>query len=200
MKKRNSLINLKERRDLMNAQVNSEQYLSRYLLAHFQKISNLKKELKRLPQNKEFMFLHTDKQFNAFTFIALVVEHHPIKHLQACSYSISKKVIDAMVELYDHGMIERITLLISDSVLHRIPGTVEHLKTLMKTRKGIQVRLAHVHAKIALIETHEAHYVIEGSGNWTDNASIEQYLFAQDVDLFRFRESIITQTPSKHEF
>lgn len=200
MKKSRPLFDLSARRAAQQAEEKSEQYLSKYLLAHFQKISNLKKELRRLPSEKEFMFLHTDKQFNAFTFIALVVEQVTVKHMYACTYSLSRKVIDALIELHDKGRIEQITLLISESMLHRVPKSMDYLQTLVANRKGIKVQFAWVHAKIALLETHDAHYVIEGSGNWSENSSVEQYLFARDADLFRFRESVFTETPIKHEY
>lgn len=195
-----ALFDLRARRDTLQDQSKSEQYLSKYLLAHFQKISSLKKEVKRLPSEKEYMFLHTDKQFNAFTFIALIVSKEPVKHMYACTYSLSMKVIDALIEMHDKGLIERITLLISESLLHRSPKAMDYLKSLIQNRRSIKVQFAWVHAKIALLETHNSHFVIEGSGNWSENSSVEQYLFCQDKDLFRFRESVFTETPIKNEF
>jgi hypothetical protein len=199
-KTKNRLFDLASRREIASRKSVSEQHLSRYLLAHFQKLENVKRDLKRLPTQGEFFFLQSDKSFNGFTFIPFVAQLESISHMYASTYSLSRKVIDAFIELHDTGFIDRITLLISDSMIKRVPGTIDHLKAMAATRANIQVKFAWVHAKVTLLETKDNKYIIEGSGNWSDNASYEQYLFANDGGLFRFRESLFNNIEIRHEF
>jgi hypothetical protein len=175
----------------------SEKYMSKYLVKHFQKISSLEKDLIRIPTTEEFFFLQSDTAFNAFTFIPLVAKLYPIKELHASTYSLSRKVIDALIEMHDKGMIERITLLVSDSMIKRNPLVIDNLMGMAKSRPNVSVLYAWVHAKVCLLQTHENYYVIEGSGNWSENAHYEQYLFANSQGLYDFRLKLFTDSKLK---
>jgi nucleoside diphosphate kinase len=164
------------------------------------RLENVKRDLERLPERGEFIFMQSDKSFNGFSFIPFVAEKETIKHMYASTYSVSTKVIDAFVELHEQGMIDSMTLLVSDSMIKRVPVAVNNLQAAAAAHGNIQVKFAWNHSKVALLETASNHYVIEGSGNWSENAQYEQYLFANDVGLFRFRESLFTDTEIRHEF
>lgn len=171
--------------------------MSKYLATHFEKVANLEDDLIRLPTQGEFFFLQTDSAFNAFTFIPFIARRFPVKELYASTYSISRKVVDALIEMHDKGMIERITLLISESMIKRNPLTIDNLRAMASTRPNLQVFYAWTHAKICLLKTHEAHYIIEGSGNWAENAHFEQYLLANDKGVFDFRYKLFTDPKLK---
>lgn len=168
----------------------SPNFTSKYLLGHYQKIKQLDKDLGRLPSREEFFFLQTDGAFNAFTFIPFVTRNFAIQELYASTYSISRRTITAMVELHDLGLIEKITLLINESMPKRNPVTIHLLDGLVKDRANITVKYAWTHAKICLLKTMEGHYCIEGSGNWSENAHYEQYVFANSKGLYEFRKEL----------
>lgn len=170
----------------------NELWTSKYVAKHFQKIESLENDLNRVPTSDEFFFLQTDKAFNAFTFIPFIGKSFPIKELHASTYSISRKVIDALIEMHDKGMIEKVTLLISDSMIKRNPITIENLKAMCTTRPNIKVFYAWTHAKVCLLKTHDFHFVIEGSGNWAENAHYEQYMLANSKGLYDFRLQLFT--------
>jgi hypothetical protein len=175
----------------------TEKYISKYLVKHFQKISSLEKDLMRVPTPEEFFFLQSDTAFNAFTFIPMVAKLYPIKELHASTYSLSKKVIHALIELHDKGMIERITLLVSDSMIKRNPLVIDNLMGMAKSRPNVTVLYAWVHAKVCLLQTHDNYFVIEGSGNWSENAHYEQYIFANSQGLYDFRMKLFTDSKLK---
>ena len=168
----------------------SPNFTSRYLLGHFQKIKQLDKDLGRLPEPEEFFFLQTDGAFNAFTFIPFVCKNMNVKELHASTYSISRRTIEAMVELHDAGIVEKLILLISDSMQKRNPVTMDLLMGLVRNRPNIEVKFAWVHAKVCLLHTISGHYIIEGSGNWSENAHYEQYVFANSKGLYEFRKEL----------
>jgi hypothetical protein len=175
----------------------NEKFVSKYLASHYQKVSSLENDLMRVPTAEEFFFLQSDTAFNAFTFIPLVANHYPIKELHASTYSISRKVIQALIEMHDKGQIERITLLISDSMIKRNPLTIENLMAMASSRPNVTVLYAWVHAKVCLLQTHKNYFVIEGSGNWSENAHYEQYIFANSKGLYDFRMKLFTETKLK---
>ncbi len=165
---------------------------SKLVVKHFEKIANLEDDLVRLPTPEEFFFLQTDNAFNAFTFIPFIAKHHPIKELYASTYSISRRVIDALIEMHDKGMIEQVTLLISDSMIKRNPVTIDNLMAMQTSRPNLKVLYAWTHAKVCCIKTHHEHFVIEGSGNWSENAHYEQYVLANSKGLYDFRLPLFT--------
>lgn len=172
----------------------SGQFISKYLAVHYQKIKYLNDELQRLPAPEEFFFLQSDTSFNAFTFIPLVAKHQGIRELHASTYSINKRVIDALVELHDGGLIDRITLLLSDSLKQRNTSTVEHLNGVISSRPNIEVNYAWNHSKVCIMKTDNNHFIVEGSGNWSENAQYEQYLFANSQGMYDFRMKLFTET------
>ena len=175
----------------------SELFVSKYIAAHYQKITSLENDLSRVPTPEEFFFLQSDTAFNAFTFIPMVAKTYPIKELYASTYSISRKVIDALVELHDKGMVEQVTLLISESMIKRNPVTIDNLMAMCTSRPNFKVQYAWSHAKVCLLQTHDFHFVIEGSGNWAENAQYEQYLFANSKGLYDFRLQLFTNSKLK---
>ena len=176
-----------------------ESFKSKYLLKHFQKLNKLDQDLKRLPTKEEFFFLQTDSSFNAFTFIPFVCQTERIKHLYASTYSISSRVVNALMELHDAGLIDQITLLISDSMIKRNPATIDNLCSVAASRGNVNVLFAWTHAKVCILETNSDHYIIEGSGNWGENAQYEQYLFGNSKAVFEFRKELFTNILIRHQ-
>src|SRR5690606_42084305 len=102
-------------------------WISKYLAKHFQKISKLEEDLLRVPTTDEFFFLQSESSFNAFDFLLLIVKREPVKNCYASTYSISRRVIESLIELHDNGLIEQLTLFISDSMIKRNPITIDNL-------------------------------------------------------------------------
>ena len=192
LEKKNKFFDFNQSKEVKKEEKINEVWTSKYIASHFQKIESLENDLMRVPTKDEFFFLQTDKAFNAFTFIPFVAKIYPIKELYACTYSISSRVIDALIEMHDKGMIEQITLLISESMIKRNPKTIDNLKAMCTSRPNMKVLYAWSHAKVCLMKTHDFHFVIEGSGNWAENAHYEQYLFANSKGLYDFRLQLFT--------
>lgn len=190
---RNKFFDLKNYSSPIPAKPKNEKWESRYLLAHYDKVSKLEEDLLRLPTEEEFFFLQTDNSFNAFTFIPMICKSRSVKELYACTYSISRKVIDALIELHDSGIVEQVTLMVSDSMIKRNPVTIDNLMAMAKERGNFTVNYAWSHAKVCLLKTEDDYYVIEGSGNWSENANYEQYVFANSKGLYEFRKKLFTE-------
>lgn len=200
MKRRNRLFQLPENAPLPELAQGgaSGSFVSKYLISHFEKIAKLEADLKRLPEKEEFFFLQSDNSFNAFTFIPWTCKHRSIQHLYATTYSINQRVIQSLVELHKSGLIDKITLCISDTMLKRNALTADLLSAMNKQYPNIEVIFSWVHAKVCLMQSEDDFFCIEGSGNWSENAYYEQYLFANSKGLFDFRMKLFTEVEVRY--
>lgn len=175
-------------------------FKAKLLNSHLEKIKKLDQDLARLPSSEEIFFLQSDQSFNAFTFIPLICKSQKIKHLYVATYNITRNIITALKELSDGGLLEQITVLISDSYTSRNPGTADILKSWTQVNKKVKVLFAWTHAKVTLMETEENFYVVEGSGNWSDNAFYEQYILLNNKSVFDFRKELFTNSVIKFSY
>jgi hypothetical protein len=47
------------------------------------------------------------------------------------------------------------------------------------------------------MKTHDNYYIIEGSGNWSENAQYEQYILANSKGVYDFRMELFTNSNLK---
>jgi len=164
-----------------------------YLQQHSLKVESIKQLNGRLPKVGEFFAIWTLKSFNAFTFIPyLISELEIIDYLVLSTYSINRRIVDSLIKKIDQGKIGHVKIFISDSIKYRMPKVVDHLTSLTDVRDQISIHYAWNHSKITLVESSGSFYLIEGSGNWSENAQHEQYLFFNDKRMYDFRLSCIT--------
>ena len=166
-----------------------EGVFSKYLNKHLQRIENVS-ELCRIPDNGEVFFLQTEKAFNAFTFIPWIAKKFFIEEIYASTYSISRRVVEALQELQQDGKVGEVTLLISDSMIKRNPQTIDNLEAVAKSNANFKIKYYWNHSKVTLIKTKDHFFVLEGSGNFSENAQLEQYTFCNDADVYQFRKQI----------
>lgn len=162
-----------------------------FLNIHGQRIENIKNLFGRLPTEGEILFLWTVNSFNAFTFIPYIIRYcGDVHEVVMSTYSINIRIIDALIRLVDSCKIHSIHIFISDSIKSRLPKVYDHLMAVI-VNKPISVDFAWNHSKITLIKTVDGHYVVEGSGNWGENAKHEQYIFLNSRNIYEFRKNEI---------
>jgi len=174
-----------------------ELFISKYLNKHYETVKSLPEDLLRLPSQDECFFLQTDNSFNAFTFVVLVAKHQGIKRLYASTYSINIRVIESLVELHDGGFVDEIFLMVSDSLRKRNPTTVNLMEALFKSRPNIRLKYSWNHSKVTLMQTEFSSFVVEGSGNWSENALYEQYIFLNSKSVFEHREKLFLNSKER---
>lgn len=175
------LNDLKE--DLKSSYKTSENLEKMYTV----RLNNLKELLGRLPRENEAFFIETKKSFSAFTFIVYLMKHSGvIQDLYIATYSTNERIIKSLCHWHDQGKINNIHLFIAENIKNRMPAVYEKLLSL--ERKGIiQLTFAWSHKKITAIHTDSGYFVVEGSGNYGENAMIENYIFIQSKELYEFR-------------
>lgn len=131
------------------------------------------------------MHIVTKSQLNSFDFILLFLETNIIERLTIAFYRIGKKVVQELKDLHDKGQIREINLLVNDGVPKLCPEVYNLIK--QYENNAFRVKIANTHTKIICIETDKGgFFVIEGSGNMSQNSKIEQYLFTQNKALYDF--------------
>ena len=159
-----------------------------FLTIHEQKVESIKDLHGRFPGENEIFFLWTVNSFNAFTFIPYIIRYcGQIEHLIISTYSINTRIVDSFIKYYDKREILKVDILISDSMKFRMPKVVDYLNSMLNCRPGIQISYGWNHSKVTLMKTSEHFFVSEGSGNWSENAKNEQYIFLNSKQVFDFR-------------
>jgi hypothetical protein len=174
-------------------QSKSEILRDKFVTLHERKIESIKQLAGDLPGNGEIFFIWTDNSFNAFTFIPYVIKQCKcIQNLIISTYSINARIVDSLVRYIDMGKILKVDILISDSMKYRMPKVVDHLSSMVTQRQQIiNVSYGWNHSKITLMEAADNFYLVEGSGNWSENSRNEQYIFMNSRQAYEFRAKCI---------
>jgi hypothetical protein len=166
---------------------NARLYSKRFERLHFFRVQNLKELCGRLPEEEEIFFIETKKSFNAFTFIVYLIRNAGfIEQLFIATYSINDRIINSLMRWKDNGLIGNVEIEISASIKFRMPKIYERLNLLAKNEK-ISVTYEWTHRKVTCIKTQSGLFVVEGSGNYGENAMLEQYIFCRSKKVYEFR-------------
>lgn len=155
------------------------------------KLDNLRDLCGRLPEDHEIFFIETKKSFSAFTFIIyLIRQTGHIDRLYIATYSTNERIINALLRWRDKGLLGDIHLHISETLKFRMPKVFARLVEL--NHKGIiTLTWSWSHKKVACADTPQGAFVVEGSGNYGENAMIEQYVFLKNRKVYEFRSDRI---------
>lgn len=155
---------------------------------HARKLSTLKNLCGRLPEKNEFFFLETTNSFNAFTFIVYLVKNAGrIEELYIATYSINLRIIDSLSNRMRKNEIGKVVLEISESIKYRMPKVKDRLDLMAKKMNNFLIFYSWTHKKVLTAKIGESHYVVEGSGNFSENSAREQYVFTNSKKLYEFR-------------
>ena len=169
----------------------SEQLTTRFWNMHTERIESLKK-LINIPGENECTFLWTMNSFNAFTFIPFCLSNFGhIDELSLSTYTVSRRIADALIRQIDAGNITKVNIFVSESLKFRMPQVIDHLNALMETRPNIKIQYGWNHSKITCVRCGDNHLVFEGSGNWGENAQYEQYILTNSKIIYDFRKKNI---------
>lgn len=130
---------------------------------------------KILPVKNEIIDLLTLRKVNITIFIAKVLYKGKIDELYFSTYCISRKA----AEYIKHINVPT-KIVISDNYVTTCHGD-DFLGQLKLDNKR-----TYVHAKVTLIKQKSNYYIITGSGNFNQNARIEQYTIRNDKKLYNF--------------
>lgn len=174
-------------RELQREMSDARLYSRRFELTQTMKVNTLKELCGRLPGNNEVFFIETKKSFSAFTFIVYLMKYAgQVRHLYVATYSTNERIINALLRWHGKGLIGTIHLHMSETLKFRMPQVYARLLKLHE-EGTITLTLAWSHKKVTCLDTGRGYYVVEGSGNYGENAMEEQYVFLKSKEVYEFR-------------
>ncbi|PKP02076.1 MAG: hypothetical protein CVU11_13290 [Bacteroidetes bacterium HGW-Bacteroidetes-6] len=167
--------------------------MKRFIQRHNKALNNVQELCGKLPEHSEFFALWTLKSFNAFTFIQyFIAERGKIDELTITTYNMSRLVIGALMRLVDTGKIDKLTVFLSDAAKSLFPASYKMVQeeSVMRSDK-VSFHYAWNHSKVALAKIADDYFVLEGSGNFSENSRHEQYILTNNSELYEFRKNWI---------
>lgn len=144
------------------------------------------------PKKGEQWRIITEKQFNAFNLIIDVLQKNFIEEVYIAIYRINEPTVEALQEMIASGRIKHATFILSNFFLQtkRPERWAQQLLLFCKDNPDkTSYAYVHNHAKVICIKDDVGnYYVFEGSGNMSDNARIEQYIYENDEQMFNFHK------------
>lgn len=161
----------------------------RFLSTHLQRVESIKDLCGSFPDPDSIHFIWTVSSFNAFTFIPYIIKYAgTIENLIISTYSINTRIVDSFFNYIEKGKILNAQLFISESLKYRMPKVVDYLNHMTTTHPGVvKVGYEWNHSKVTLMHVANNYFVVEGSGNWSENAKHEQYIFCNSKEVYEFR-------------
>lgn len=144
-----------------------------------------------LPKKGEQLRLITTSAFNSIAIIKYIAETEKIKSAKLVIFAINQEAAKVLIELKESGLLKNCILVISSI---RNAGIKDKSIAVEMLKNHFDIIFITSHAKISVLETEkENYYIIEGSGNFSYNARLEQYIIDNDKNLFDFSNEWIKE-------
>lgn len=153
----------------------------------------------KLSKNTQIRII-TEESFNAITVIEFILKKYRIKEITMAIYRLNEKSVMVIEEYIKKNI--KINILISSFFNNnkRYEKWAHNLVSFSKKYKNFKINFVWNHAKVTLIKTTCGKYfILEGSGNLSDNAMIEQYIFEDNKIVFDFHREWILRYINKNK-
>jgi hypothetical protein len=140
-----------------------------------------------IPRANEVTVIRTQAQLNNFILILSFIEKFgKIDYLSIQTYTIDEKFINSMLILLNEKKIDKLELIISETMSFRMPKIYVKIKEMFANNINCNLAFYWVHSKIILIKCGNEKFNIDGSGNFSSNAQIEHYNIFHSEKMFNF--------------
>lgn len=190
---KNSRFSTKKEKDLnafkkenITQDLNEAKFMAQENIEFFQQILKSKGKI-QIPPKNSVLSIRTQSQLNAFSIFMQFIEYYGcIDFLSLQTYTIDEKTLFTLNELLNEGRIKKLQFIMTETASFRIPKIYKLLKDLFSEHKNTNLCFYWVHSKVHLLQAGNDKYVIDGSGNFSMNAQIEQYNVFNSEKLFNF--------------
>ena len=152
------------------------------------------------PAEGEQWRIITEKQFNAFALILHLLQTRVIEEMYLAVYRINEPTVTSIIEFIESGKIKKSVFVISSffNQTKKPEQWAIMLKQFADKKANCYHVYTHNHAKVLAVRTSKNEFfVFEGSGNMSDNARIEQYIYEYSKQSFEFHKKWMTELCSK---
>jgi len=162
-------------------------------------------DLCETPKEGEQYRIITEKQFNAYALILHVIGNDVIEEMHLAIYRINQPTVTSIIDLINSHRIKKATFVISSffNQTKKPEQWAITLRDFCDENDRCTHIYTHNHAKVLAVKTEKGdHFVFEGSGNMSDNARIEQYLYENNRQSYEFHKGwmkdLITDEKQTH--
>ncbi len=181
-----SLSKIKDKQNI-NLKKNAKNSITteKYIKKHYLRIKNIAELIKEPPSKNEIYHIATRGDFNAFSLVVYFIDlFGNIDELTTTTFNIGKKITHSLNNFIISNKIGKLNLVINEMVIKKNKDVYTIIENLFYDKTNINVAFAWNHSKVSLLKIKENYFVIEGSGNWTENARYEQYIIANSKQLY----------------
>lgn len=156
---------------------------------HFIKARALSDLCGKPKKNEQFRII-TEKQFNAYAVILNLIEQNEIDEIHLAIYRINQPTVESLISFIECGKIKKASFVISNffNQTKKPELWAKRLRSYCETNPNCRHAYTHNHSKVLCVKIDEDHFVFEGSGNMSDNARVEQYLYENNKPAFDFHK------------
>jgi len=185
------IVNEADERGEVN-KIKSEKKAVRFADIHYLKAKHAK-DLGVIPSKKEQIRCITQGCFNMYSILVAISQmfEDPVEELYLSTFSIKGNVIVGLFQMLEAGIVQKMRLIIAATMVNRTPKRIQQIRELsamFRDKYDVQTKLTENHSKIMLIKSGENFYCLEGSGNLSDNAQIEQYSISNSEEVYNFHK------------
>ena len=161
---------------------------------HFLKAKALSDLCLKPKKNEQYRII-TEKQFNAYALILHLLQTEIIEEMYLAIYRINQPTVDSLIDLIESNKIKKSTFVISNffNQTKKPEKWAIKLKNFCDKNDRCKHIYIHNHSKVLAIKTKENYFIFEGSGNMSDNARIEQYIYEESKDVFLFHKKWMSE-------
>lgn len=145
-----------------------------------------------LPKKDECLLIKSNGCSDTGSIFHYMIETGICEELYLSTWIISRDNIDYICEQYDKGNIQDITFIISVRQKQLKKANYAHMVEQFQKR-DIKFRVCNCHAKTFSAKIGNNYYTVTGSGNWTKNPRIENYMVTNDKNIFDFNKEWMSE-------
>lgn len=118
-----------------------------------------------------------------------------VNHLCLATWIINRHYIDMIISDLSEGRLGFLTFILSNRMSQLGKGhtpNFNRLKALLPELDNAKFRVANSHAKVYCMHNGVDYITCSGSGNWSDNPRIENYIISNSKERFEFHRDWMT--------
>jgi hypothetical protein len=179
-----------EARGEVISKVATEAARVKYHSRHYAIAQRIEDLIGKLPQPGEQLAVITQGAFHMYPLLLHMLDRGKAQEIWIATFNMRGELAASLFGMLDTGQVQKLRIMISDSIRHRMPERIAQLRSLTERHAAAgfdcQTKLNWNHAKLMLVAIGADRFVVEGSGNFSDNAQIEQYRIDNSADLYDF--------------
>lgn len=148
-----------------------------------------------MPQPDQIVAIKTNGLSDTGSIFHYLAENNSLKELYLATWIISRQNIEVLTKALDEGRLKKAYFVVSTRLKELKKANYSFLvEEFQKRSDKIKFKVCNSHAKTFSVSDTEGNYfTVTGSGNWTENPRIENYLILNNKDLFNHNKDWMTE-------